>query len=285
MPRNCTQRARGVLRGFMCWLLFSIAIAFASGCSVHVSQDEERELGAYQAAYIDSVAPLINDSVVTDYIMKLGNRMTSKSSRPDLSWRYRVVNISQVNAMALPGGFVYVTRSLIEQADRMDQVAGVMGHEIGHVDRRHSVHQLENAGKRDLAILMLCTLTNACRSLGGRVALQVGADAAAAQYSQHDEAEADSMAVVLTVRAGIDPEGMPTFFEKLLAQRNEDPTPVQAFFASHPTDESRIAAVHREIARMGPSTEHLQRDEPEFHEIQARLRAMPPPPKAADTPQ
>jgi predicted Zn-dependent protease len=265
---------RGLMRDAL-FCLSAIAMAATSGCSV--SETEERALGAYQAAYIDSMAPLISDSAITHYVTTLGRSMTSRTSRADLDWRFTVVNMSVVNAMALPGGYVYVTRGLIEQSDRMDELAGVMAHEIGHVVCRHSVTQQESAEKLDIALLMLCTLTDACNSIGGAAAVQVGADAATAQYSQRHEAEADSQAVVITARAGIDPEGLPAFLQKVLEQRTEQPKAIEAFFASHPTDEARIGALTRQIAGLRPPPGQLLRDRPEFHAVQSRLRALPPP--------
>jgi predicted Zn-dependent protease len=107
----------------------------------------------------------------------------------------------------------------------------------------------------------------------------VGADAATAHYSQQDESEADSMAVVITSQAAIDPDGLPVFLQKMLEQRSEQPTPLDAFFASHPTDERRISALRRQIATLGElAGRRLIRDAPEFHSVQERLRALPPPP-------
>ena len=167
-----------------------------------ISEDQELALGAADAAKVDSELPLIHDSAVTQYIATLGHSMASRTSRSDLDWHFAVVNSSEVNAFALPGGFIDVNRGAIEQADREDELAGIMGHEIGHVVRRHSVKQLEKREKGDVALVMLCTLTRACRTVGGQVAIDVGASALAAHYSQRDEAEADSEGVINTVRAG-----------------------------------------------------------------------------------
>lgn len=262
-----------------CLPAIALAAAAACGGSGPVSESDERELGAYQAAYIDSTAPLITDSVITGYVASLTRSMTSRTSRANLDWRYRVVNASLVNAMALPGGFLYVTRGLIEQSGGMDELAGVMAHEIAHVVRRHSVKQMQESKKHDVALLMLCTLTRACRGIGGAIAVQVGSDAATAQYSQHDENEADSAAVTITTGAGIDPEGLPAFLQKILEQRTEQPTPLEAFFASHPTDERRISSLRRHITALGDLTGRgLIRDTPEFHSVQERVRALPPAP-------
>lgn len=265
-------------------LIPAVALAWAAGCG-GVTQDQERELGAQDAAQIDSTLPLIHDSLVTGYVAALGKSMASRTSRADLGWRFAVVDSRQVNAFALPGGFIYVNRGAIEQAERMDQLAGIMGQEIGHVVRRHAVKQLEQREGGRVALVLLCTMTHACSSLGGRIAIAVGANAAVARYSQHDEAQADSEGVVNTVRAGIDPEGLPSFFQKLLNSRKEQPTELDAFFATHPTDQSRVDATRREIQELHPDVQRkLLQDTPEFRQMQARLRAMPAPPKQEQNP-
>src|SRR6185436_11127216 len=101
-------------------------------------------------------------------------------------------------------------RGAIEQADRLDQLAGIMGHQIGHVVERHSVEQMQKGKEEEARLVLLCTLTHVCRTLGGQILVGVGAERMRAKYSQHDEAQADSEGVVNTTRAGIDPEGLPS---------------------------------------------------------------------------
>jgi predicted Zn-dependent protease len=252
------------------------ALALTAGCSV--SENDERAIGAEEAASVDSQLPILRDSVVTAFVTKLGQSIASRTSRADLEWRFAVVNTADVNAFSLPGGYIYVNRGLIESSDSLDELAGVMGHEIGHVVRRHSVRQLQKAAKRDVGVVLLCTLTRACHTLGGAVAVQVGADAMTARYSQHDETEADSEAVVNSVRAGFDPEGLPAFLKWMLEHRTDQLTPIDAFFATHPTDEARIAVLERRIAGLGRSQQALVRDTPEFQAVREHLRALPPPP-------
>ena len=255
-----------------------VSLTVAAGCSV--SPEQERQIGAADAAKIDSEMPLIRDTVIDQFVTALGESMAKKTSRANLDWHFSVVNSPEVNAFALPGGFIYVNRGAIEQADRLDELAGIMGHEIGHVVRRHSAKQIEEAEKGDVGIVLLCTMTIACRTIGGQLAIKVGADAKSAHYSQHDEAEADSEGVVNTIRAGIDPEGLPSFFQKLLDARTQQPTAFQAFFSTHPTDQSRVAATRKQIAGLGINEKDLMQDTPEFHAIQARVKTIPPPPKA-----
>ena len=210
----------------VCAVLVSLTVV--AGCSV--SPQQERAIGAADAARIDSSMPLIRDTAVDRFVTALGQSMASRTSRADLDWHFSVVNSPEVNAFALPGGFIYVNRGAIEQADRLDELAGIMGHEIGHVVRRHSVKQIEEAEKKDVGVVLLCTLTVACRTIGGRMAIRIGAEAKSAHYSQKDEAQADSEGVVNTTRAGIDPEGLPSFFQVLLDKRAQEPSAVEAFF-------------------------------------------------------
>ncbi len=229
-----------------------------------VSTDEEREFGAEYAAHADSQLPLLEDTVVTSFVTRLGESLATRTSRADLGWRFTVVNSSMVNAFALPGGFIYVTRGLMENSEQLEELAGVMAHEVGHVELRHPTKQMEKSAHRDVARV---------------IAVQVAADAASAQYSQGEETQADSEAVGITYRAGFDPAGLPAFLRRLLARRAEQPTPIEAFFSTHPTDEARVAALNRQIAAAVPSGERdLIRDTPEFQAIREHLRQLPPPP-------
>jgi predicted Zn-dependent protease len=141
---------------------------------------------------------------------------------------------------------------------------------------------MKKSERGKIGLVFLCTLTTVCRTIGGQVAVDVGANALAAHYSQLDEAQADSEGVLNTVRAGINPEGLPAFFQKLLETQKTQPSRVQAFFSTHPTDQSRVAATREEIARLNPPpSPNLIRDTPEFHSIQAQVRGLPaaPPPQ------
>lgn len=269
------------LRGRYVLLVIGVA-AVVAACGI--SAAEEQELGQEEAAQVDSEVPMVRDTAVDRFVSALGLKLAAAAGRADESWRFAVVNTEQLNAFSLPGGYVYVNRGLIEQSDRLDELAGVMGHEIGHIVRRHSVKQLEKGKKRDVGLVALCTLTNACRSVGGVIAVQAGADAMTARHSQRDELEADAEGVQYAVQAGYDPEGLAAFLQKMLEQRKSQPSLVEAIFASHPPDQARIVAINRRIEALGDlRARHLVRDTPELHAMQARLRALPPPPPPKKT--
>jgi predicted Zn-dependent protease len=257
-----------------CRVFFASAILF-TGCSV--SQDQEVELGRENANAINAQLPIVTDPAISGYIQNLGESIASKTSRSDLDWHFYVVNTRQVNAFALPGGFVYVNRGLIESADRLDELAGTLGHEIGHVVERHSVKQLEKAQKANVGVAVVCTLTSICSSGLGQAAVQVGGTALFARYSRLDELQADSEAVVNVARAGYSPQGIADLFQVLLKEREYRPTTVEGWFASHPLEETRIDRAKQLIATLPEAQgKRFLVDSPEFHAFKERLAELPP---------
>src|SRR5215210_557442 len=144
-----------------CGVLAALILPVAA-CSV--SQDEEVALGHDNAVQINAQLPIVTDPALSRYIQDLGLSIARTTSRSDLDWHFYLVNTKQVNAFALPGGYVYVNRGLIETTDRLDELTGTLGHEIGHVIQRHSVKQMQEAQKANVGVAVLCTLTNICNS-------------------------------------------------------------------------------------------------------------------------
>ena len=261
-------------------LIAALAAMLTASCSV--SQDEEVAIGRQNAESINAKLPIVRDLAVAEYVQQLGMSIAQTTERANLDWRFFVVDSKEVNAFALPGGFIYVNRGLIERAQHLDELAGALGHEIGHVVRRHSVQQMEKGTKANVAVGLTCTLTRLCESDVARTAIQVGGTALFARYSRQDEAEADSEAVVNVMKVGIDPQGIPALFERLLEERRTAPLRIQAFFASHPLEEDRIRATQRAIESLDPALlRGLTRDDPGYTAFRARLRALPPSPEPA----
>ncbi len=252
------------------------AVLLLAACSV--SEDQEKEMGADYARQIEAQLPLVRDPLVTGYVDALGRRIARTSPRAGLEWHFAVVDAPEVNAFAVPGGYVYVNRGLIERMDRMDELAGVLAHEIGHVSLRHSAKQMEKQGNANVGIAVFCTLTNLCSGDVARVAIDVAGTAWFAKHSREDEAQADSIAVFSLPQAGIDPEGIPAMFDKLLAERQADPGMLQGWFGTHPLEEDRIARTRALIASLPGTDRGLARDDGEFRAVRERLRTLPPPP-------
>ena len=249
-----------------------------SACSV--SEDQEIAIGRQNAEQIEQQLPMLADEEVQSFVSTLGQSMAAKTSRADLEWRFRVVDSKQVNAFALPGGFIYVNRGLIEQADDLSEFAGVLGHEIGHVTRRHSAQQMEKAQKTNVGVTVLCTLTSICESGVAQAAINVGGGLMMARHSRQHEQQADSEAVVTVIAAGIDPRGIPSFFEDLQAERERRPAALESWFSTHPMEENRVRDTRAMIADIDKSRlEGLQRDIPAFQQVKQRLASLPPPPE------
>lgn len=265
-------------------LLALPALLALAACGV--SEDREAQIGQQTMQRMQGSLPVITDPVIADFVTELGLAMARRTSRPDLDWRFFVVNDPQVNAFALPGGIIYVNRGLIDRADRLDELAGVIGHEIGHVVQRHAVSQMEKAQGANAIVSTVCEYTSWCDNQTTQAAIDVGAAALFARYSRHDEAEADSEAVYNVMRAGIDPEGIPAMFENLLVARRRAPSTLDEFFASHPLEEDRIRHTDRLLDAIPPeSLEGMLQDTPQFHAFKARLAMMPPPPPVRRAPQ
>jgi beta-barrel assembly-enhancing protease len=252
-------------------------IVLLSACSV--SQDQEVAIGRQNAEEINSQLPIVTDPAISGYLQDLGESIAKTTSRADLDWHFYVVNTKQVNAFALPGGYVYVNRGLIESADRLDELTGTLGHEIGHVIERHSVKEMQNEQKANLGLAAVCTLTNICHSGLTQAAVQVGGSALFARHSRLDELQADSEGVVNVMRAGYDPQGIPDLFQVLLKERRYHPSVVEGWFASHPLEEARISRANALIAQLEPGdSRHFVVDSPGFQAFKSRISELPTPP-------
>lgn len=253
-----------------------VGLVSAGACTV--SQDQEVATGAQEAEQVNAQLPIVQDPAINEYINALGNRMAQRTSRSDLDWHFYVVNAAEANAFALPGGFVYVNRGLIDLTQNEAELAGAIGHEIGHVIDRHAVHQMQQQQNANLGVAAVCMLTNVCNSSLARAAIQVGGAAAFAKNSRHDEAQADSEAVVNTTRAGIDPRGVPSLFQRLEQERQTRPTVVEGWFSDHPLEESRIRHSEALIQSLDPSQlQGLERDSEGYHTMKSLLDAQPAP--------
>jgi predicted Zn-dependent protease len=255
------------------------AIALLAGCGV--STQQEVQMGQQEAQQVNAQLPMVQDAVINSYVNSLGNRIAKLTSRGDLQWQFQVVNSDVVNAFALPGGFVYVNRGVLERASNMSEVAGVLGHEIEHVVRRHSVKQMEQAQSADVGVGILCALTGVCQSGIAQAAIQVGGTAVFAKFSRTDEVQADEGGFNNVIRAGISPRGMYTFFQKLLAEEQQSGGGnAAAWFSDHPGTEDRIADIQRMLAQVPASQLNaLQTNDTGFATMKARLARLGPAPK------
>jgi predicted Zn-dependent protease len=251
--------------------------ATISGCAI--STQQEVQMGTEYAQQINAQLPIVQDPEVVRYVNVLGDSIAKLADDRDLNWQFFVVNAAEVNAFAVPGGYIYVNRGLIDRAQTMSQLAGVLGHEIGHVVRRHSVSQMEKAQGANIGVTLACVLTNVCNNQATAAAINVGGSALFAKFSRDDENEADVEGVKNVVRAGIDPRGIPEMFRILLDERQRSPSSVSTWFTTHPLEEDRIRETEAQIAKINPAILNgLTKDSRSFQAFKQRVRSLPAPP-------
>ena len=213
-----------------------------------VSEQREQEMGNMMAADINAQLPLVQDPVLNTYVTSLGRVLAKVSERPGLDYRFYVINSATVNAFALPGGHIYLTRGLIEQTRSGGELAAALAHEIGHVAERHGVDKMQRQLRTGSLVGVLYNVI-----LGGepdilrRDALQLAGALWSARHSREDEEQADAKAVQYLLKAGIDPDAMLSLLRKLVAVEIQDSSQVAAWFSSHPLTTERIAVAESEI--------------------------------------
>ena len=246
---------------------FALVVLFASGAAVPVAA-----AGPPDHVSMERVIVVLEEGVDAT-----GFARTERSEHgAAVSFVYDEV----LNAFAAPGGYIYVNRGLIERSATLSELAGVIGHEIGHVTQRHSMKQMQKAQQANVGLTLGCLLAPAVCQNGGTGALvQLGGGALFAKFSRDDEREADSVGFDYVLRAGIDPRGIPAMFRTLLAERQRRPDALEGMFGTHPLAEDRVADTEAIIAQIDPVIlQSLTRDTPAFQRFKARVRSLPPSP-------
>jgi predicted Zn-dependent protease len=217
-----------------------------------VSESQEIAMGRdYDRQVVASIG-LYPDSGLQRYIQQFGMRLAATSERPNLPWTFHVVDDPVVNAFALPGGFIYVTRGIMAHLNSEAELAGVVGHEIGHVTARHSVSQMS---KQQLAQLGLAVGAIASPELGRYAGLASQAlGVLFLKYSRDNESQADELGLRYMRRATYDPREMPHVFEMLArVSQAQGGGRVPEWLATHPDPENRRGRIEQEIAA-GPQS-------------------------------
>lgn len=250
--------------------------SIAAGCA-SISTQQEVQLGQEYADQLARELPLVRDRQSVQYINDLGRSIARRADQRGIPYTFYIVNAPEVNAFAVPGGHIYLNRGLIERSENMSELAGVLAHEIGHVVHRHGIDQMERAQTANTALGVLYGVLLGRNPSGvEQVGIQVGGSAIFAGYSRDAEREADATAIQYLVASRIDPRGMVSLFEKLLAERQRNPAAVERWFSTHPTENERIQNTRAAIADMPPgSLQGLNTNSQAFVNFKSRVRSLP----------
>lgn len=235
------------------------------------SLDKEMRIGRQLAAEIDQKARFITDPVINEYINRVGQNVVLRSDA-NIPFTIKIVDAPDINAFALPGGFLYVNSGLILSADSEAEIAGVMAHEIAHVTARHGVEQ---ASKGRLFQFLSIPLMFVGGPLGAIVqnAASILVPLTFLKFSRGAEEEADRLGLQYLWAAGYDPTEMLSFFEKLKAKEKKEPGTLVKVFSSHPTTGKRLEKARTLLTRF-PEREEYQISSSEFNQIKDKLLAL-----------
>jgi predicted Zn-dependent protease len=236
------------------------------------SLEHEKQIGREYSHLVEAGSVLLVDSVINEYINRVGQNLV-RNSDAKVPFTIKVIDSDEINAFALPGGFLYVTSGMILSAADEAELAGVMAHEIAHVAARHATRQMTRSNLINLASVPLIFV-------GGGVGFAVQELASVAiplavtKFSRSFEAEADYLGLEYLYKAGYDPQAFITFFERVQAQEKKKPGKLARAFAMHPQTADRIKKSQEEIARILPARDLYIISTSDFQEIKARLAAV-----------
>ena len=246
------------------------------------SEEDELKLGEAFSEEVEGEYPLLKEQSINNYVSEIGQNLARHSKRPDIPYHFKVVDTKAVNAFALPGGYVYINRGLLDLVDNESELAGIMGHEIGHIVARHGTRQLS---KR---LVLAGILIGASEAIGQKsekwgaitqVAGSLGFFLGMMKYSRDDERESDWLAINEMYRAGYNPEGMVTLFGKFKKLHKRNPSRFEQFFLSHPNTDERIENMKQELSKLDYKRRTYKKSS-KFDDMKKRLSELPPPPDA-----
>ena len=244
-----------------------------------LTEEEEIALGRKFSAEYEKKVEMLHNPVIDAYLNSIIHKLGNASQRPHWPYQVKVVNSAVVNACAIPGGFLYLQRGLLEYVEDENEMVGAMAHEVGHVVARHTTNQLvlnflaKNLYDRVKKNVLLNNdvIARVIETLGGPVVLL-----ADLKYSRENESEADMLGFYEMLRAGWHPNGLLKFFTRM-QQAERGRTPLDVMLSDHPSSSDRAAAIRRELASV-KITAPLTEQTVQFKALKEALRLMPPAP-------
>jgi len=244
------------------------------------SPNQDVEMGRQVAQDAERQLVMLNDRRVDDYLNRLGGRLAEKAPGERYPYQFRAVNDRTINAFALPGGFLYVNRGTIEAAQDEAQLAGVIGHEIGHVALRHGTNQASKsyAAQVPLAVLGGVLGSNSIGSVMAQIGAGFAVNSILLKYSREAERQADIVGTQILYDTGYDPRAIAQFFE-IIARESKGGGRGPEWFSSHPNPENRMGKVQEEVEKLGGPPSGSRDDSAEFREIKRYVQSLPQAPQ------
>jgi len=205
------------------------------------SKEEEIALGREIAGNLLGAAPLVKDAALQKYVNSVGRWVASQSERPDLPWRFGVIESEDLNAFAAPGGYIMLTKGLYRKLSNEAQLAGVLGHEIGHVVKKHQLKVLQKQQLLNIGAGFLSDKYAKDNKLASK-AIGTGAEISARSLDKSAEYEADRLGLSYATRAGYEPYGL-TEVLQAIGQTNKNDGSVALLFKTHPHPDERLVAL------------------------------------------
>lgn len=246
-----------------CVLLTALLAALLSACAVNpvtgqsdfvlMSEEQEVKIGRDAAPEVIKQFGQYEGQELQDYVQRVGEQLAANSHRSNLVYRFTVLDTADVNAFALPGGYIYITRGLLAYLNSEAELAAVLGHEIGHVTARHSVRQQSAAQAADLGYTLGSILLPELRNQAAQQAFDVLGGALLSGYGREHELEADRLGAEYLARSGYDPQAMikvigvlknqETFERQLAQEEGREARAYHGLFATHPDNDTRLQQV------------------------------------------
>ena len=205
------------------------------------STEEEITLGREIAGNLLGAAPLVKDAALQKYVNSVGRWVASQSERPELPWRFGVIESEDINAFAAPGGYIMLTKGLYRKLTNEAQLAGVLGHEIGHIVKKHQLKVLQKQQLLNMGAGFLSSKYAKDNQLVSK-AIGTGAEISARSLDKSAEYEADRLGLSYAARAGYEPYGLTEVLQSI-GQTNKNDGSVSLLFKTHPHPDDRLVAL------------------------------------------
>lgn len=266
------------------------AVSTAAGCAANpvtgknqfmlMSEGEEVQIDRQSSPHqFSSDYGVTQDGALQAYVSSVGKRLAGRTHRQQMPYNFNVVNATYINAYAFPGGSIAITRGILAELDDESELAGLIGHELGHVNARHTAARMSKGKVLGGLVGTVSILAGAANSTLGDIAGTVGGAGASlllARYSREDERQADELGMEYMVGAGLSPQGMVGLMDMLRSMGKREPSAIEAMFSSHPMSAERYDTAVQRSRTQYADKQKLPLNKDRYQDATASLRRLKP---------